>query len=384
MTTYIKGFKIRIYPTKRQEEMMWQHVGSSRFIYNHMLAIQKQRYENKEKHLSRFDMNRLLTPLKKEEGFEWLSDVSNTMLQITCHELSKAYKKLFKKTASPPRFKSRKRSKSSFPVSAEKVYFTPDKTVNVEKIGKVKFKTDFVFAIGRGAVKVSNARISYHLGKWYLSFGMQVESQDCELTSEKMGIDLGIKELAVVAVGGDDYKFENINKSSKVRKLKQRLKKTQRSISRKYEANKCGRTFVKTKNIEKLEEEARRLHGRIAGIRNNQLHQTTHFLTSLLPSRVTMEDLNIRGMMKNRHLSRAIGEMCWYEFMRQMEYKCAWKGIEFVKVPRNYPSSKTCSCCGNVNRNLKLKDRTYVCDVCGLSLDRDLNAAVNLMQYEAC
>lgn len=376
----IKGYKIRIYPTKEQEALIWKHIGSCRFVWNYMLDLQIRRYEKGEKHLSGFDMMKLLTPLKREEEYAWLKEVSNTSLQRTCSTLASDYDGFFRKRSGSPKFKSRKRSKPSFPICCERFYFDGN-TVQVQKLGRVKHKSDFQFPQGTGH-KFSNARISFINGKYMLSFGMECENQAPHLTDQKVGIDLGIKELAVVACGDEQLVFGNINKSRKVRMLKRKLKHTQRTISRKYEASKArtGR-YEKTRNIEREESKARKLHARLTNIRNNHLHQTTAKIISLLPVRVTMEDLNVTGMMKNGHLSKAIAEQCFYEFIRQMRYKCEWNGIEFVQVPRMYPSSKTCSCCGTVKRNLKLSDRTYVCHDCGLTIDRDYNAAINLMRY---
>lgn len=376
----IKGIKIRLYPTKAQEELMWKHVHASRFIYNYMLALQNERYENGEKHLSAFDMHKLLAPLKKQDEFAWLNEVSNCMLCVSCADLSDSFSKFFKKQSKHPRFKSRKTAKSNFPVRSYSLYFK-DGMSNIEKIGKVKYKTDYELPQGRG-FKYSNARVSFKNGKWMLSFGVECENQAQELNDYSMGIDLGIKDLAVVSYGDDSLVFHNINKSKTVRTLKRNIRFLHRRISRKYEQNKQGNKFVKTRNIERCEEKLRKMYARLSNIRKNYIHQTTHKLVSLLPQRVVMEDLNVLGMMKNKHLSESVQEQCFYEFIRQMKYKCEWNGIEFVQVDRFYPSSKTCSCCGNVKRDLRLSDRTYVCNECCFTIDRDLNAAINLMRYE--
>ena len=168
-----------------------------------------------------------------------------------------------------------------------------------------------------------------------------------------------------------------------MRSLEHRIIHLQRTISRKYEANRVGKRYMKTNNILRCEDELRRLRARQSDIRSNYIHQTTHALVSMLPSRVVMEDLNVQGMMKNRHLSKAVQQQCFYEFFRQMQYKCAWNGIELVVADRFYPSSKTCSCCGTIKSDLKLSDRTYVCPHCGAVIDRDYNAAINLMRYAA-
>lgn len=373
----IKSFKIRIYPTKAQEALIWKHIGSCRYIWNWMLAKQEELYAAGEKHLSSFDMIKLLTPLKNDGEHGWLYDVSNASLQTVCRDLQKAYDKFFKKISRHPKFKSRKRSKVSYPVR-QTIWFS-GKLVKIEKLGKVKFKTDFTFPEGQGN-KFWNPRITNRNGKWLLSFGMECENQTPKLTDMSMGIDLGIKDLAIAECNGQIV-FHNINKSKKMKELCKKQKHLQRSISRKYEANKQGKKYIKTKNIERLENKLRKLYCHISNIRQNYIHQCTHALVSLLPYRVVMEDLNITGMMKNRHLARAIQEQCLYEFIRQMRYKCEWNGIEFIQAERFYPSSKTCSCCGNIKRDLKLSDRIYKCDICGLTIDRDYNAAINLSRY---
>lgn len=374
----IKSFKIRLYPTKEQETAIWQHIGSCRYIWNWMLNKQQEVREQGGKHLSAFDMINLLKPLKNDGEHEWLYNVSSASLQIVCQDLQKAYDKFFKKTSGFPKFKSRKHSKSSYPIR-QNIWFAGN-IVTIEKLGKIKFKTSFTFPEGRGR-KFSNPRIKNQNGKWILSFGMKCENQALQLTDTSMGIDLGIKDLAIVENDGNKIVFYNINKSKKMKRLIKKQKYIQRSISRKYEANKQGKKYIKTKNIERLEEKYRHISAHITNIRENYIHQCTHKLISLLPKRIVMEDLNVSGMMKNRHLSRAIQEQKWYEFIRQMKYKSEWAGIEFVQADRFYPSSKACSCCGNVKRDLKLKDRTYICDMCGAVIDRDYNAAINLSRY---
>ncbi len=346
-----------------------------------MLALQVKRREDGEKHLSGFDMMKLLSPLKQQDEYLWLKDISNMSLKRTCATLAEAYTSFFKKRSGFPKFKSRKRSKPSYPVRSDRFYFDGS-TVQVEKLGRVKYKSDSKFPQGQ-EYKFSNVYISFVNGKYMLSFGIECENQAPVLTDKSMGIDLGIKELAVVACGNERIVFHNINKSKRVRDLKRKLKHTQRTVSRKYEASKqrTGR-YEKTKNIEREEDKIRKLYGRIANIRNDYLHQSTAKLISMLPRRIVMEDLNVYGMMKNKHLSKAIAEQCFYEFIRQMRYKCEWNGIEFVQADRFYPSSKTCSECGCIKHDLKLSDRVFVCPDCGAKIDRDYNAAINLMRYE--
>ena len=380
----IKSFRIRLYPTKDQEQLMWKHIGCCRYIWNYMLALQQQRYENGEKHLSAFDMINQLKPLKTDGEHGWLYDVASTSLVTTCRDLDKAYKEFFHKTRGHPKFKSRKRDKPSFPVRyGYKTYFLDDRFVHIERLGRVRYRTDFEFAYGRNILNFLNPRISNKNGKWLLTFGLECENQAPELTNEPLGIDLGVKDLAIAAFNAQHMVFHNINKSKRMRDLTKKERHLQRSISRKYEASRkrTGR-YEKTNNIMREEDALSRVRAKKANIRHNYIHQITHTLVSLLPARVVMEDLNVQGMMKNRHLSKAIQEQNFYEFMRQMEYKCAWRGIPFGKVPRFYPSSKTCSACGCIKKDLRLSERTFVCPECGCTIDRDYNAALNLSRYE--
>lgn len=378
----IKSYKIRLFPTKTQEQLMWKHIGSCRYVWNWMLEKQEELYAKGERHLSGFGMINLIPTLKSDGEHDWLNECSSTSLQIICRDLDEAYKLFYAHQSRLPRFKSKKSSKPSFPVRSERLWFDDAGYVHIIKIGKVKYKTDFTLPIGTGG-NFSNARVSYKNDKWLLSIGVEFENQELALTDVPMGIDLGVKELCVVAHGNEKIVFSNINKSKRVRLINKRIKVLQRSISRKYEANKIGNKYVKTNNIQKQEEALRKLYARLSNIRNNYIHQTTHELIYLRPCKIVMEDLDVIGMKKNRHLSKAIQEQCFYEFIRQMRYKCEWHGIPFIQVDRFYPSSKTCHNCGCVKTDLKLSDRTFVCAECGYMEDRDFNAALNLQRYKA-
>jgi putative transposase len=253
-------------------------------------------------------------------------------------------------------------------------------SVNIEKIGKIKYDANYkelpvVSKKRESEAKYINPRIRYENGKWLLSFGIECESTKRELNDFSVGIDVGVKDLAVISYNGEKKNFKNINKSKKVKKLKKRLKQKQRNVSRKYEQN--GK-YNKTKNILEAEAKVKDLHRRLANIRLNYTHHVTREIVNLNPKKICIEDLNVSGMMKNKHLSEAIQEQLLHEFSRQIKYKAEWAGIEIVEADRFFPSSKKCSNCGNIKQDLKLKDRVYKCDECGLELDRDLNAARNL------
>lgn len=238
-------------------------------------------------------------------------------------------------------------------------------------------------------IKVLNPRVKFNGKFWYLSLALEVEDETKEeLTDISVGVDLGIKDLAIVS--NIDKPFRNINKSKEVKRLNKKLKRIQRQISRKYDVLKSGTSFkkgeklIKTQNIIKLEKQIKLVHKRIADIRLNHIHQTTNTIVKTKPCRVVMEDLNVRNLMKNKHLSKAIAEQCFNKFITTLEYKCKWNGIEFIKADRFFPSSKKCSCCGTIKKDLRLKDRTYICsnEECSLVIDRDKNASINLANYQ--
>ena len=365
----ILAMKIRLYPTKEQERLLWKSVGTARYMYNWALGRQEENYKNGGKFISAYELKKEIKPLKNGK-LPWLKDVSNKAASEAVIDACKAYENFFRGKSKKPKFKSRKRSKTSYYVYNLRV---EDKVVKIEKVGSIKIKEQI--PIG---VTYHNPRISYDNKYWYLAVGLEREPIKEKLTKASLGIDLGIKELAVCS---DGKVYKNINKTQKVRKIEKSLKRLQRRVSRKYEKNKQGKKYIKTKNIIRLETKIKRIHRRLSNIRNNHLHQTTTSIVKTKPYRVVIEDLNVKGMMKNKNLSDAIRKQGFYEFRRQLEYKCKFRGIELVVADRFYPSSKTCSQCGKIKNDLKLKDRIYRCD-CGLEIDRDLNAAINLSRYK--
>lgn len=379
----IKGFKIRIYPNRDQEQKFWRYVGASRWIYNYMLAEQIRRYKSGERHMSAFDMNKALTALKKREGYEWLTEIGSHTLSRTCADVANAYQAFFSKRARQPKFKSKKRAKPSFPLrdGAGDVWFDGF-AVHIPTIGKIPYRTDFAIPVGRSN-KIANPRISHKGNKWFLGFAMECENQALRLNEYSIGIDLGVKETMVAAYEDRQLVFHNINKGKQMRDLQIRIQHLQKCISRKYAANRIGGKYAQTNNILRAKEKLHKLYDRQTGIRMNYIHQSTHRLISLAPSRVVMETLSVKGMMQNHHIAGAVQQQCFHEIIRQMKYKCAWNGIEFVQADRFYPSSKTCSKCGHVHSKLKLEDRTFVCPECGFTIDRDYQAALNLSRYAA-
>ncbi|MCC0644983.1 MULTISPECIES: transposase [unclassified Clostridioides] len=364
--------KVRLYPSQLQEQKLWQSVGAARFIYNWTLAKQEENYKNGGKFISDNELRKEITKLKKSE-LSCLKEVSNNVAKQSVKDACDSYRRFFKGLSDKPIFKSRRKSKKSFYNDNCKLKVKEGKLVNIEKVGWIR--TNEQLPTG---VKYSNPRISYDNKYWYISVGIEQEEIKEELTDVSLGIDLGLKDLAICS---DGIVYKNINKTYVVRKLDKKLRRLQRQVSCKYENNKKGKEYVKTNNIIKLEKQIQLMHRRLANIRNNYLHQTTTSIVKAKPYRVVIEDLSVSNLMKNKHLSKAITKQGFYEFRRQLEYKCKFRGIELVIAGRFYPSSKTCSQCGEVKKDLKLKNRYYNCK-CGLSIDRDLNASINLSNYK--
>ena len=373
----IKSIKIRLSPTKEQEELMFQSVGIARFAYNWGLSKWEEMYKEGLKPSKAKIKKEFNNSIRKNDDFKWLYNVSGQITAQAFADLEDAYKNFFDGLAQRPKFKNKKKSKKSFYVRYDAIKFSNNR-VNIEKIGKVKYSSNYKIP---KLDKYTNPRCHFDGKYWYLTFGFEHGESQASLNEDlSIGIDLGISHLAIV--NHLDNPIKNINKSKEVRRLKKKLKRLQRQVSRKYEMNKKGNQFVKTNNIIKLEKQIKLVHRRLNNIRNNHIHQATSKIIKLNPYRVVMEDLNVSGMMKNKHLAEKIAEQKFYEFKRQMKYKCEFNKIEFFEADRWYPSSKACSCCKNIKKDLKLSDRTYNCNVCGLVIDRDKNASINLGNYK--
>lgn len=387
----IKAIRVKLYPTKEQEVLMFKSAGIARFSYNWGLAYLNNYYKDTNKYLSIGDLRKEFTKLRNSDEYNWLKEVSSEIPQQALKDLGESFKKFFKKESAYPKFKKKGKCEVSF-FHLNNKFIVEDNKVKLEKIGYVRMKDEGRLPIGnykKDKIKVLNPRIKFDGKYWYLSAALEVEDEiKKELTNVNVGIDLGIKDLAIVS--NIDKPFKNINKSKEVKRLNKKLKRLQRKLSRKYDRLKQSKTFekgiklVKTNNIIKLERQIRLVHKKISDIRLNHIHQTTNAIVRTKPCRVVVEDLNVRGLMKNKHLAKAISEQCFNKFITVLKYKCEWNGIEFVKADRFFPSSKMCSCCGTIKKDLKLKDRTYICPnkKCNLVIDRDKNASINLANYK--
>ena len=410
----IKTYKIMLLPNNRQKTKLFQYGDAARYAYNWALERQMENFKDGGSFLSDSVLRKEFTQFKKTEEGNWLNAISNDVTKQAIKDCCNAYQNFFreyKKTGvkyskqkvehyqrigksltlydrkGHPKFKSKKHSTPKFYQDNVKIKFT-ETHVKVERFAgskkKNKQKKNWIRLAENGRIptegKYTNPRIQFDGEYWWITVGIEIQGREnlAPKESEGIGIDLGVKELAVCS---NESHYANINKTRSVKQLEKKKRRLQRSIARKYEKNKRGESYYKTRNCIKSEEKLLRIHHRLANIRQNYVHQTTTEIIKREPSFICIEDLNVRGMMKNRHLSKTIQEQCMGEFRRQIEYKSAWNKISVVIADRFYPSSKLCSCCGHIKKDLKLKERIYKCEVCGNAMDRDYQAALNLKAY---
>ena len=389
--------RIRLLPTAEQEKLFWKSAGVARWSYNFFLSYNQEKYNeylednSKERFVTEGDVRKYINNVLKKTTHTWLQEVGSNVMKQGVKDADNSLRRFFNKISGYPKYKSRRKSKPSFYVNYESL----KRTLNGfqgEKIGIVKTRESLP-KIPKDQ-KYVNPRITYDGKFWFLSVGYKVELKKVKLTDKKIGIDLGLKDLAIVSNTNNSYhkKYKNINKGYKIKLLEKRLKRAQRKLSRKilnniesYDENHVPvyiRPLKDCRNIQKQIHIIQNLYKKLTNIRNNYINQVTTEIVKTKPSRIVIEDLNVKGLMKNKHTSKNIANAKWYEFRRQILYKAELYDIEVVLANRFYPSSKTCSCCGNYKKDLKLKDRTYICNECGLIIDRDINAAINLANYQ--
>lgn len=384
MKIMIKTIRVMLLPNNKQKTKLFQYANTARYAYNWALAREQENYKNGGKFISDCELRKEFTQLKKTSECTWLNNISNNVTKQAIKDACEAYRNFFKGYTRFPKFKSRKHSVPKFYQDNVKIKFT-DTHVKVEGFAtsrkKNKQKLNWIRLAEHDRIptdcKYTNPRIKYDGINWWITVGIECNESTDTPQSDGIGIDLGIKDLAICS---DKNIYKNVNKSQKVKELEKRKRRLQRSISRRYEKNKKGGSYCKTSNIIKKEKELLKLNHRLTNIRHNYLHQITSEIVNRKPRFICIEDLNVNGMMKNRHLSKAIQQQNLYEFRRQIEYKAAWNNIPVIIADRWFPSSKLCSCCGNTKKDLKLSDRTYVCE-CGNVIDRDYQASLNLKRY---
>lgn len=377
----IKTLKVKLKPNNKQQTKMFQFAGAKRFAYNWAIAKEQENYKNGGKFIQDTVLRKEFTQLKKQEEYKWLYSISNDVIKQAIKDACMSYKRFFKGLSKPPKFKSKKNDRPSFYVDNIKIKFT-DTHVKLENIStsrkKNKAKLNWIKLCEKSKIpkgcKYINPHVVYDGLYWFITVGIEYQDKEEIPNNEGIGIDLGIKDLAICS---DENIYKNINKTHKIKKLEKTKHRLQRKISKKYIMNKEGSSYRKTSNIIKSEKRLLKLNHRLTNIRDNYLHQTTSEIIKRNPSFITIEDLNVSGMMKNKHLSKSVQQQKFYEFRRQLEYKCKWNNTELRIVDRYFPSSKLCYECGSIKTDLKLSDRVYKCE-CGNVIDRDYQASLNL------
>ena len=372
---------MEINPTDEQKSKIHRTIGVSRFIYNFYIAYNKEIYEREGKFVSGIDFSKWLNNeyIPNNQDMKWIKEVSSKATKQAIMNGDKAFRDFFKKAKGFPRFKKKKNQdvKAYFPKNNKTDWTLERHRVKIPTLGWVRLK-EFGYIPVNSVVK--SGTVSQKADRYYVS--ILVEDDYIEVsksTNEGVGIDLGVKEFDVCS---DGIKFKNINKTSTVKKVEKKLKREQRKLSRKYESLKIRNKNIRegratSQNIQKQIVKVQKLHQRLRNIRTDYLNKTVFSIVKQKPSYITIEDLAVSNMMKNKHLSKAIASQKFFEFKTKLMSKCKQNDVELRIVDRFYPSSKTCSQCGKIKKDLKLSNRIYKCN-CGLDIDRDLNASINL------
>ena len=374
----LKSFKTEINPSEEQKVKIRKTIGTCRFIYNFYLAHNKELHENGKKFMSsnkfRVWLNNEYLP--NHPDYSWIKEAYSKAVTQAVNNGQTAFTRFFNHKSAFPRFK--KKGKSNV-----KMYFVKNNPkdcrcerhrINIPSLGWVRIKEKGYIPTTKDGYVIKSGHVSIKADRYYVSVLIEIpDNKIANNSNEGIGIDLGLKDFAVVS-NGTSYK--NINKSAKLKKLEKQLIREQRSLSRKYENVKKGGPTQRA-NIQKQRLKVQKLHHRIDNIRTDYINKTIAEIVKTKPSYITIEDLNVSGMMKNKHLSKAVASQKFYEFRTKLQAKCNENGIELRVVDRWFPSSKTCHCCGAIKKDLKLSDRTFTCD-CGYIEDRDFNAALNL------
>ena len=381
----LKSFKTEINPTEEQKAKIRKTIGTCRYIYNFYLAHNKELHDNGEKFMSGKSFSVWLNNeyLPQNPDKLWIKEVSSKSVKRSIENGCIAFTRFFKHQSAFPNFKKKGRSdvKMYFVKNNPKDCRCERHRINIPSLGWVRIKEKGYIPITKDGYAIKSGHVSIKADRYYVSVLIEIpNNKTADNSNEGIGIDLGLKDFAIVS-NGKTYK--NINKSAGLKKLEKQLVREQRCLSRKYENLKKGESTQKA-NIQKQRLKVQKLHHRIDNIRTDYINKTIAEIVKTKPSYITIEDLNISGMMKNKHLSKAVASQKFYEFRIKLQAKCKENGIELRVVDRWFPSSKTCHCCGAVRKDLKLSDRIFKCD-CGYTEDRDFNAALNLrdaMTYE--
>ena len=378
MKRLLKSFKTEINPTEEQKARIRRTIGTCRYVYNFYLGHNKALHDNGEKFMTGKSFSLWLNNeyIPDNPDKTWIREVYSKAVKKSIEDGCAAFTRFFKHQSDFPKFK--KKGKSDV-----KMYFVRNNPkdcqcerhrLKIPTLGWVRIKEKGYIPTTKAGYMIRSGTVSVKAGRFYVS--VLVEIPDVNINNnlnEGIGIDLGLKDFAIISNGKT---YRNINKSAGLKKLEKQLIREQRSLSRKYENLKKGESTQRA-NIQEQKLKVQKLHHKMANIRTDYINKTIAEIVKTKPSYITIEDLNVKGMMKNRCLSKAVASQKFYEFRTRLKAKCDEKGIELRVADRFYPSSKTCHHCGSIRKNLKLSDRIYRCE-CGYVADRDFNAALNL------
>lgn len=373
----LKSFKTEINPTQEQKIKIYKTIGTCRYVYNFYLAYNKELHEKGEKFISGKSfsvwLNNEYIPNNLDKA--WIKEVYSKAVKKSIEDGCTAFTRFFKHKSNFPKFKKKNKSdvKMYFVRNNPKDCMCERHRIKIPSLGWVRLKEKGYIPTTKNGWTIKSGTVSIKAGRYYVSVLVEIpNTKIANHSNEGIGIDLGLKYLAICS---DGKIYKNINKSVKLKKLEKQLKREQRSLSRKHENLKKGESTQK--NIQKQKLKVQKLYHRIASIRTDYINKTIAEMVKIKPSYITIEDLNVSGMMKNKHLSKAVASQKFYEFRAKLKAKCEEYGVELRIVDRFYPSSKLCHCCGSIKKDLKLSDRIYKCD-CGYTEDRDFNASLNL------
>ena len=374
----LKSFKTEINPTQEQKSRINRTIGTCRYVYNFYLAYNKELHDNGKKFMTGKSfsvwLNNEYIPNNPDKA--WIKDVYSKAVKKSIEDGCTAFTRFFKHQSAFPNFKKKGKSdvKMYFVKNNPKDCACERHRIKIPTLGWVRLKEKGYIPTTKDGWKIKSGTVSIKADRYYVSVLVEIpDTQAVNKSNDGIGIDLGLKDLAILS-NGKTYK--NINKSARLKKLEKQLRREQRCLSRKYENRKKGEVTQRA-NIQKQKLKVQKLHHKIDNIRTDYINKIIAEIVKTKPSYITIEDLNVSGMMKNRHLSKAVASQKFYEFRTKLKAKCDDNGIELRVVDRFYPSSKLCHCCGQIKKDLKLSDRVYRCS-CGYVEDRDFNAALNL------
>ena len=381
----LKSYKTEINPSSEQKQAINRTIGVCRFIYNFYIAHNQEVYESEKRFVSGMNFSKWLNNefIPNNSEFSWIKDVSSKSVKQSIMNAERAFKSFFKGKSKFPKFKKKNKSNVKMyfvKTDARAIISCERHRIKIPTLGWVRLKEKGYIPTNPNTHIIKSGTISCKAGRYFVSVLVeQEETTKLNLRDFGIGVDLGLKDFAICS-NGKIYK--NINKGSQIRKLEKKLKREQRSLSRKYESYKKQNKILKggatRQNIQKQKLKVQKFHQRLGNIRTDYVNKVIAELVKTKPMWITIEDLNVSGMMKNRHLSKSIAQQKFFEFRVKLLAKCNEYGIELRVADRFYPSSKTCHKCGCIKSDLKLSDRIYTCSECGYTADRDFNASLNL------